>query len=37
VLTYQALAEEVHADQLLDAVLEAVPAPQIELARAASA
>jgi MoxR-like ATPase len=37
VLTYQALAEEVDADQLLDAVLEAVPAPQIELARAASA
>jgi len=37
VLTYQALAEEVTADQLLDAVLEAVPAPRIELARGASA
>ena len=37
VLTYQALAEDVSADQLLDAVLGAVPAPRIELAREASA
>jgi len=37
VLTYQALAEDVTADKLLDAVLEAVPAPRIELAREASA
>jgi MoxR-like ATPase len=33
VLTYQALAEEVSPDTVLDAVLEAVPLPSIELAR----
>ena len=33
VLTYQALAEDVTPDQILDAVLEAVPLPRIELAR----
>jgi MoxR-like ATPase len=32
VLTYQALAEGVGADQLLAAVLEAIPAPRIDLA-----
>ncbi len=32
-----ALAENATADQLLDAVLGAVPAPRIELAREASA
>jgi MoxR-like ATPase len=31
VLSYDALAEEVSADTVLDAVLEAVPAPRIEL------
>jgi MoxR-like ATPase len=34
VLTYQALAEEVSADTVLDAVLAAVPVPQIDLTRA---
>jgi MoxR-like ATPase len=34
VLTYQALAEEVSADSVLDAVLAAVPVPQLDLARA---
>ena len=33
VLTYQALAEEVSADQVLQAVLTAIPAPRIDLAR----
>jgi MoxR-like ATPase len=33
VLTYQALAEEVSADTILDAVLEKVPVPRIDLAR----
>ena len=37
VLTYQALAEEVTADRILDAVLGAVPMPRLELAREASA
>ena len=31
VLTYQALAEEVHPDDILDAVLAAMPQPRIEL------
>jgi MoxR-like ATPase len=33
VLTYRALAEEVSPDTVLDAVLEAVPLPSIELVR----
>jgi MoxR-like ATPase len=33
VLSYEALAEEVSPDAILDAVLEAVPFPQLELAR----
>jgi MoxR-like ATPase len=33
VLTYQALAEEVSPDRILDAVIAAVPVPQIDLAR----
>jgi MoxR-like ATPase len=33
VLTYQALAEEVSTDSLLDAVIAAVPVPQIDLGR----
>jgi len=33
VLTYQALAEEVHADAILDGVLAAVELPRIDLAR----
>jgi MoxR-like ATPase len=33
VLTYQALAEEVDAERLLDSVLAAVPVPQLDLAR----
>jgi MoxR-like ATPase len=37
VLSYQALAEEVTADQVLDTVLAAVPAPQLELGSAAPA
>jgi MoxR-like ATPase len=37
VLTYQALAEEVSADTLLTAVLSAIPAPRIDLARESSA
>jgi MoxR-like ATPase len=36
VLSYRALAEEVPADTLLDQVLAAVPAPQIDLGRRAS-
>jgi MoxR-like ATPase len=34
VLTYQALAEEVSPDTILDEVLQAVPAPRVDLARA---
>ena len=37
VLTYQALAEEVSPDSILDAVLAAVPVPQIDLKRASAA
>jgi MoxR-like ATPase len=37
VLSYQALAEEVSADQVLEEVLKAVPAPQIDLGRTAPA
>jgi MoxR-like ATPase len=33
VLTYQALAEEVSPDRILDAVIAAVPVPQIDLSR----
>jgi MoxR-like ATPase len=36
VLTYQALAEEVDAEKVLDAVLAAVPVPQVDLARASA-
>jgi MoxR-like ATPase len=36
VLSYQALAEEVSADAILDAVIAAVPEPQIDLARASA-
>ena len=35
VLTYQALAEEVTPDTILDAVLAAVPVPQLDLSRVA--
>jgi MoxR-like ATPase len=34
VLTYQALAEELAADTILDRVIAAVPVPAIDLARA---
>src|SRR6187551_1783291 len=37
VLSYQALAEEVTPDSILDQVLAAVPTPQIDLARATAA
>ena len=37
VLSYQALAEEVSADSILDRVIEAVPVPQIDLARTTAA
>ncbi|MDX6492458.1 MAG: MoxR-like ATPase, partial [Gaiellaceae bacterium] len=37
VLSYQALAEEVSADTILDSVLAAVPVPQIDLARISAA
>ena len=37
VLTYQALAEEVSPDNILDAVLAAVPAPELDLARPSAA
>ena len=37
VLSYQALAEEVSPDTILDAVLAAVPVPRIDLSRAHSA
>ena len=33
VLTYQALAEQVTADKLLTAVLDAIQAPRIDLAK----
>ena len=33
VLSYQALAEEVPADAILDAVIAAVPAPELDLRR----
>jgi MoxR-like ATPase len=36
VLSYQALAEEVSADAILDAVIAAVPEPKIDLARASA-
>jgi MoxR-like ATPase len=36
VLTYQALAEEVSPDSILDSVIAAVPAPRIELGRNAA-
>ena len=37
VLTYQALAEEVNADSILDAVVTAVPIPRIDLSRSTAA
>jgi MoxR-like ATPase len=37
VLTYQALAEEVSPETILDQVIAAVPVPQIDLARASAA
>jgi MoxR-like ATPase len=37
VLSYQALAEEVTPDSILDEVLAAVPTPQLDLARASAA
>jgi MoxR-like ATPase len=37
VLTYQALAEEVTPEAILDAVLEKVPVPQVDLARPSAA
>ena len=37
VLTYQALAEEVGPDRILDSVLTAVPVPSIDLVRASAA
>jgi MoxR-like ATPase len=37
VLTYRALAEERSADDVLDAVLAAVPQPVLELGRPAAA
>ena len=37
VLTYQALAEEVSADSILDAVIAAMPVPSIDLARTTAA
>ena len=37
VLTYQALAENVTADEILDRVLEAVPAPEVSVVRPAVA
>ena len=37
ILTYQALAEDVGADSILDAVLAAVPVPQTDLARPSAA
>ena len=37
VLSYQALAEEVSPDAILDQVLAAVPAPQLDLHRVSAA
>jgi MoxR-like ATPase len=37
VLSYQALAEEVTPDSILDQVLEAVPTPQLDIARVSAA
>jgi MoxR-like ATPase len=37
VLSYQALAEEVSADAILDRVLEQVPVPQVDLTRMSAA
>jgi hypothetical protein len=37
VLSYQALAEEVSPDTILDSVLGAVPAPHLDLARVTAA
>ena len=37
VLSYRALAEEVAPDAILDAVLERVPAPEIDLGRTQAA
>jgi MoxR-like ATPase len=37
VLSYQALAEEVTADSILDQVLQTVPVPQLDLARVSAA
>ena len=37
VMTYQALAEEVSPDTLLTAILSAIPAPRIDLARESTA
>jgi MoxR-like ATPase len=37
VLTYQALAEEVTPDSILDSVIDAVPVPQVDLTRASAA
>ena len=37
VLTYQALAEEVSPDTILEQVIAAVPVPQIDLARSTAA
>jgi MoxR-like ATPase len=37
VLSYQALAEEVSADSIIDQVLGAIPLPQIDLARVSAA
>jgi hypothetical protein len=37
VLSYQALAEQVDADAILDAVLEKVQAPELDLGRRESA
>ena len=37
VLSYQALAEEMSADRILDAVIAAVPRPELELRRAETA
>jgi hypothetical protein len=37
VLSYQALAEEVTPDAILDQVLAVVPVPQLDLARASAA
>jgi MoxR-like ATPase len=37
VLSYQALAEEVSPDSILDRVLAAVPVPQLDLAKVTAA